>query len=351
MGNWYASREQIKRAAVIEGTEHHVTIDRLIEAVSRDLDGSCRTRFIPTLDTRYLPYTSKYVRGGRLYFDADLWSLTTLKDQGTTLRALTSGTHFILQPENDGPPYHWAEILTSQSLNFESGATTPQRSFEIVGMWSRHSATQTASQLDGAITTTTATTLSVDNGSLIDVGNTLLIGTEALFVTERDETDLGVNSTVALAADDTVQTLTLADPAIDLSAGEIIRIGVERMRVTAVSSATSVTVERAWDGTTLATHATDQDIHVFRRFTVERAANGTTATTHLDNAAVSKYVVPKNIEELCIAEVIAALQQERAGWGRAVGTGERQVELSGRALSDLRKRTIGQYRRNLMGSF
>ena len=347
MSNFYCSREQVKRAAVIEGTEHHVTIDRLIEAVSRDIDGAARTRFIPLTDTRYLPYSSKYLRHGRLYFDADLWSLTSLKDQGTTLRTLTSGTHFILQPENEGPPYHWAEILQSQALSFESGSTTPQRSFEIIGQWSRHSATKAASQLDGAITTTTATTLQVDDGSKVDVGDTLLIGTEQVFVTERDEVDLGVNSAGALTADDTDTALSLGDPTINLSAGEIIRIDSERMRVVSVTSATAVVVERAWDGTNLASHANPSDIYVFRRFTVERGVNGTTAATALDDVAISKYAVPGNIEELCIAEVIAALQQERAGWGRSVGTGERQTELSGRALSDLRKRTLGQYRRNL----
>lgn len=351
MSNWLCSRESVKRGAAIEGTEHHTVIDRLIEAASRDLDGAARTRFLPVLDTRYLPYTSKYLRGGRLYFDADLWSLTSLKDQGTTLRTLTSGTHFILQPENDGPPYHWAEILQSQSLGFESGSTTLQRSFEIIGMWSRYSATKAASQLNGAISTTTATTLDVDDSSLVEVGHTLLIDSEALFVTERSETDLAVNSAGALLADDTDQALALGDPAIDLSVGEIIRIDAERMRVTAVSSATAVTVERAVDGTNLAAHSTNADIYVSRRFTVERGANGTTAATHADNAAASRYAPPGNIEELCVAEVIAALQQERAGWGRSVGTGERQVELSGRALSDLRKRTLGQYRRNLVGSF
>lgn len=350
MSNWYCSREQVKRAAVIEGTEHHVTIDRLIEAVSRDIDGASRTRFIPVTDTRYLPYSSKYLRNGKLYFDADLWSLTSLKDQGTTLRTLTSGTHFILQPENEGPPYHWAEILSSQAISFESGSTTSQRSFAIEGAWSRYSATKVASQLNGAISTTTATTIDVDDSSLIDVGDTVLIGTEQVFVTERSETDLGVNSSGALTANDTDTALTLGDPAIDLSAGEIIRIDSERMRVVSVSSATAVVVERAWDGTNLAAHLTNADIYVSRRFTVERGVNGTTAATAADNAALSKYQVPGPINELAIAEVIAALQQERAGWGRSVGTGERQVELSGRALADLRRRALGQYKRHLVVS-
>lgn len=341
----------MKRGAVIEGTEHHTVIDRLIESASRNIDADTHTRFIPLTDTRYLPWSSRNLRGSRLYFDADLWSLTSLTDQGTTARTLTANTHFILQPDNDGPPYHWAEILTSQALTFESGSTTPQRSFTIIGQWARYSATKAASQLNGAISTTSATTLAVDDGSAIDVGDTLLIGSEALFVTERSETDIGQNTSAALNADDTDTTVTLGGaPTIPLVAGEIIRIDSERMRVEAVNSSTSVVVERAWDGTNLATHANPSDIYVSRSFTVERGVNGTTAATALDNAAVSKYQVPGGINELCIAEVIAALQQERAGWGRTVGTGERQVELSGRALADLRRRTLGQYRRRMMVS-
>ena len=351
MSNFYCSREAVQRGALLYGTEYHTVIDRLIEASSRGIDGTAHTRFIPLTDVRYFPFSSKYIRGAKLYFDADLWSLTSLTDQGTTARTLTSGTHFILQPDNEGPPYHWAEILSSQALTFESGSTTSQRAFTVTGQWSRHSATLPASQLNGAISSTTATSLEVDDGSKVEVGFTLLIESEQCFVSERDEVDIGTNSTNAMTADDTDTALTLGDPTNNLCTGELIRINSEQMRVTAVSSATEVVVERAVNGSTLAAHLTAQDIYVYRRFTVERGVNGTTAATHADNTTLTRYAVPGPIEELCVAETIAALQQERAGWGRVVGTGERQVELSGRALSDLRRRALGQYRRHQLVSF
>lgn len=346
MTNWYVTREAFKRAANIEGTDLHPVIDRHIGAGSRLVDGLSHTRFIPLTATRYLPYSNRYLRGGKLYFQEDLWSLTSLKDQGTTLRTLTADTHFTLEPANFGPPYHWAEILQSQAISFESGATTPQRSFQIIGQWSRYSATKPASQLDGAITS--GTTLQVDDGSKVEVGNTLLIESEAIFVSERDEVDLAKNTTAALTVDDTEVTIALEDPATDLAVGELIRIDGEKMRVMAVNSATSVVVERAVDGSNLAAHLSGADIYVFRRFTVERGVNGTTSASHADNTAISKYTVPGPIEELAVAEAVAAYQQERGGWGGVFGASGYQGEWSQRSLDALRERVLGQYRRHLM---
>ena len=193
--------------------------------------------------------------------------------------------------------------------------------------------------------------VNVTDSSLVDVGDTLLVGSEQIFVSERVEVDLAVNTSGALTADDTDTALTLSGaPTDNLTEGEVIRVGSERMRVESVTSSTVVVVQRAWDGTNLAAHNTASDIYVSRRLTVERGVNGITAATALDDAAVLRYAVPGPIEELCIAEVIAAGVQERSGWGRTVGTGERQVELSGRALSDLRKRALAQYRRHVMVS-
>lgn len=347
MSNWYTTRENVKGAMdAAAGRDIDRQIDRLIPQVSRSVDSILRTWLIPRTETRILPYSRRWVKGRRLFFDADLISLTSLKDRGGE-RTLTEGTHFILQPENLGPPYSWAEILTSQALGFEAGATTPQQSFEITGQWATWSDTRDAGELGAAIADTTATSAQVKDGSLVGVGSTLLIETEQLFVSGRDSIDLGVNLAADLAADDSEETVTLGDPADDLQEGEVIRIGSERMLVTDVDSATSVQVERAHDGTTLAAHSSGADIYVFRRYAVERGVNGTTAAAHLDDTAISAYVAPPEIEQLVDAEVIAAFMQGRSGWGRTAG-GERQIELSGRALKDLRGRTMGAYRRHAM---
>lgn len=350
MSNCYTTREAVKAAmSAAAGSSNDAAIDRLIEQVSRAVDRAARTWFIPKTETRKLPFTRRWVIGHKLFFDAYLLELTTLKDRGGD-RTLTEGTHFFLQPENEGPPYSWAEILLSQGVTFEGGSTTHQQSFEITGKWGEHDETQSASELAAAIASTTATTLQVKDGSKVGVGDTLLIESEQLFVSDRDSIDLAVNLGDALTKDDSDETVTIGNPTDDLNVGEVIRVGSEKMLVTAVNSATSVEVTRAYDGTTLAAHASDADVFVYRRFTVERGVNGTTAATHADDTAVSRQVPPPALEELVIAEVIAAFQQQRAGWGRTVG-GERQVELSGRALKDLRNRILPMHRRHLVESF
>ena len=60
---------------------------------------------------------------------------------------------------------------------------------------------------------------------------------------------------------------------------------------------------------------------------------------------MSKYAPPLDIQELALAESLAAYHQEFSGWGRTVGTGDGQTEMSGRSLAEMRKRVITTYRR------
>jgi hypothetical protein len=60
---------------------------------------------------------------------------------------------------------------------------------------------------------------------------------------------------------------------------------------------------------------------------------------------MSRYRAPKEIEELCIAEVISALHQEQSGWSGEVGTGEGQQTMTPGGVARLREETIGRYQR------
>ncbi|MEX0946324.1 MAG: hypothetical protein WD064_03040, partial [Acidimicrobiia bacterium] len=119
--------------------------------------------------------------------------------------------------------------------------------------------------------------------------------------------------------------------------GEVITVGSERMLVISIAS-NNLTVKRAWDGSVLAAHTSSDDVYAPRTLTVERGAVGTTATTHLTAAAITRNVAPGPIVELCIAETIVALEQESAGYGRVVGSGENQREARGVGLEDARRR-------------
>jgi len=344
MPNWLCSREAIKRAGNIWGASQHPQIDRIAEAVARQIDRATRRRFIPITQTRYYRWSQPNGRSNVLLLDADLLAVTTLqtKAQNTTPTTIAA-TDYFLEPANSQPPYDRIEIDLSSSAAFEAGDTS-QRTISVAGRWGYSEDTESASQLDGAISSTTATSLVVDDGSQVDVGDTLLIETEQLFVSERANAQVGSQTiTSALALDSAVVTVPVGSGAL-FYAGEVILIDSERMYIESIS-ANNLTVLRGYDGSILAAHISGSAVHAFRTFTVTRAVNGTTAATHADNTAISRYVPPLNIAQLAVAEAVAMFHQERSGYGRTVGAGEQQTEFEGRALGSLRKMVYDQYQR------
>lgn len=351
MTNWYAGRRALKHAGAIWGDERHPDLDRIIEAVSRQIDGLCNRRpggFIPETKTRLYrwPPLTPY-RSAVLELDEDLISVTTLQSEAQNSTPTTiASTDYFLEPANSGPPYKRIEIDLSSTAAFAAG-DTPQRSISVAGSWAYKSATKSAGTVSsGLASDATATSMVCSNAGLVDVGSHLLIQSEQLFVTEQDFAALGtilLNMAGNLAADHATVTVTV-DASHGIVAGEVIRIDAEQMYVERVSS-NDLTVRRAYNGTVLASHTDDTAIHINRTLTVERGVNGTTAATHANATAISVYEPPFDVVQLCVAEVIATVQQEQAGYGRSIGAGEGAVEFSGRALEKLREQVSGKYRR------
>ncbi len=183
------------------------------------------------------------------------------------------------------------------------------------------------------------------NASLVGVGDTLLIESEQVFVSDRAFAAIVTSALIdgALTADNSNVTVTV-DVAHGILQGEIIQVDSERMFVSSVAT-NDLTVIRAYDGTTLAAHNNDTAIQINRTLTIERAKNGTTAATHADATAISVYEPPFDIVNLCVAESLAQFHQESAGWGRAIGSGEGAQEFNGRSLSEYRKWVIAEYTR------
>ena len=71
MPNWLATREQVKRAGNITGVSLNVMVDRIIEAVSRDIARRTRRRFIPITETRLYRWPQRNCRSSVLLLDAD----------------------------------------------------------------------------------------------------------------------------------------------------------------------------------------------------------------------------------------------------------------------------------------
>ena len=352
MANWYTSREKFKVAANIRGEQWNDTIERVIEASSRDVDRWTRRHFIPKTQTRLYRFPQpRPGLAGVLWLDQDLLSVTTLqtKAQNTSPTTISSSDYF-LEPNNPEPDgntrYNRIEIDLSSTAAFEGG-DTPQRSISVAGSWGWGNATQSAGAIDdsGGINASD-TTLIVSDASKIDVGDTLLIDSEQVFVSDRSfaaRASILLDEGSDLAGTNATVTVTI-DGSHGIVAGEVIRIDSEQMYVVSVST-NDLTVIRAWDGSVLASHTNNTAIHVNRTLTIERGVNGTTAASHSDEASINKYVPDSDVSRWCMAEAIATYHQEHGGWGTSIGTGTGATVLDGRELSQLRQSMVGYYRK------
>jgi hypothetical protein len=359
MANWYTTRERFKTAANISGSQFNTVIDRVIDAASRDVDRWTRRHFLPKTQTRLYRWPqSRPGLANVLWLDQDLLSVTTLQTQAQDTSPTTiSSSDYFLEPNNPEPDgntrYNRIEIDLSSTAAFESG-NTPQRSISVAGSWGWGNTTASAGTVDdsGGISASD-TTLVISDASTIDVGDTLLIDSEQIFVADRSFAARGsilLNMGSNLAATNSAVTVTL-DGSHGIVAGEVVRLDSEQMYVVSVST-NDLTVIRAWDGSVLASHNDDVACHVNRTLTIERAINGTTAASHSDSGTITRYVPDADVARWCLAEALSTYHQEHAGWARTTsGTGfvtggtYEGRELEGVNMSQLRTSMVGYYRR------
>lgn len=346
MANWYASLEAVKRAVGIDGSDRDSVVGSHIAAASREIDGVTNRRFIPITATRYYSWAQE---DGRrvwiLYLDEDLLSVSALTKEGDDVTAIAD-TDYFLEPLSLGPPYHRIEIDLASSEFFAS-KNTHQRQIRVTGSWGYGDATVAAGALaeadDG-----TETALEVTDASLIGVGDTILIGTEQMFVEKKTTLDTACNTNGALTATKNQTTVTVTD-GTKVKPGEIVLIGSERMYVESVTGH-DLAVKRGYDDTVLAAHDTATDVYAFRTLTLTRGENGTTAAAHDTAAAIVKYVAPADIVELCTALAVAAGKAELGGWTGTMGAGEGAINITQRGLNKMRDDVKKRYRRHVIGA-
>ena len=345
MANWYTTRESVKRAASLFGSARHPQIDSTIEAVSNTISRQTRRNFIPKTDTILFRWPQPRSNNSTaLWTNEDLLSVTTLqtKAQNTSPTTIAS-TDYFLEP-SQFPPYDRIEIDESSTASFESG-DTQQRSIGVTGLWGYSQETKSAgSVVSGLSSDSTATSMVISDGSLIDVGHSLLIESEQIFVTGRSSA-AEPNSDLldgALTASRS-ETVTV-DSGSRYSVDEVILVDSEQMLITGISG-NVLGVVRAYDGTTLASHSNNTAVHVFRTLTIERGVNGTTAATHANSTSISVYEPEFQIQQLAIGMTLAQLAQESASWGRSVGGGDGAFEFSGKNLDTYISTTMHQWQR------
>ncbi len=329
----YTTREAVKRALDLKETARgDEQVDRAIESAARLIDKEAHRRFYPRDTTRYFDWPNwQYAAPWKLWFGQwDLVSATSVTSGGVVIPLAS----VIFRPSNKEPwePYTHLELDRSTTAAFAAGAT-PQNSIAIAGTWSYNAETAPAGLLAAAVASTTVTTVTVTDGSLLGVGDLAVIDGERMLVTGRAAVTTGqtnlTGATTASAADNAIGVTD----GTQVHVGEVLQIDSERLLIEDVTG-NVVTVKRGWDGTVLATHAGGTVLYSYRLLTVARGQLGTPAATHSNGATVVRHNPPPLIRDLCLAEALNQVLQETSGYSRTVGGGDTLMAASGAGLAD-----------------
>lgn len=337
---FYCTREDVKAALDSKETARNNTlIDDAIDAASRSIEGLCKRRFYPELATRYFEWPNySFARPWRLYLGKDeLVSASAVVSGGVTIAA----TDYFLEPSSVGPPYSSVEIDRASSAAFNA-TTTSQRSVAITGLYGYTADEASATALNGGINVS-VTAVSVLNSAAVGIGSIVRVDDERMLVTGKYSVDTGqAVATTGLTANANNETVLVASGAA-LNIGELITIDSERMLIVDITG-NSLTVKRAYDGSTLAVHAVGASLYAPRGLTVTRGALGTTAAAHLTAATAYRHIVPALVRQLCKAEALVMLRQQGAGYSSQQGS-EGRSSISTNTLEDLRKSTYAAHGR------
>lgn len=175
---WYVSLDALKAEIGETGTSNDAILGRMIERASRWLERVTDRVFIPMTATRTFDVPASLAQAGRgvLYLHDDLLAVTSLSDD----QATKSSSNYFLYPLNSTPKTRLELLHSSESWYFSD---TRQAAITIAGRWGFSEDTEdTGATLNGAISSTTATTFTADDGSLIEAGWCLLIDSEQMFV-------------------------------------------------------------------------------------------------------------------------------------------------------------------------
>lgn len=340
----YATREEVKSALDIQQTARNdAQVDRAIDSASRAVEGLLHRVFYPEYTTKYVDWPNfQYAWPWRMWLDA-----AELADVTTTVPVVTSGGNVISNANifwgnpRYNPPFTYFELNRSSSATFGQGST-PQRDVAITGVFGYSIDTKDGGTLAAAVSDTTGTSITVSDGSLIGIGDQLLVGTERLLVTARANTTSSQTLQTDLTADDSDVTVAVTTGSA-FHVNEVLTLDSERMLVVDVTG-NNLTVIRAWDGSVLAAHS-GATVYVSRLLTVVRGAQGTTAATHAQGDAVSVHAVPSLVKQLTVAEAVATLTLEAAAYATSQGSGGATQRNVGAGLPALREQAQARFGR------
>lgn len=336
----YCSREDVKRATDFKVTaRNNWQVDRAIQSSARNIEAHLHRQFYPLDTVKYFDWPNfQYTYPWKIYLDASELADVTVNvpvvmSGGRSNPTVIPAANIFWGPWNYAPPYTWLELDRSSSSSFGLG-DTPQKDVSIAGTYGYSIATDPAGTLAAAVSTTTAASVTVSDGSLVGVGNILIVDSERMLVSERSTADTGQTNLAGLTTASTADVACTVTDGTQLHIDEVIQVDSERMLVADITG-DQVTVKRAWDGTVLATHSSASAIYAFRNLTVLRGQLGTTAATHSNGAAASIHQVPSLIRDLATAESVNRVLEETGGYADPEGEGGGAIRGLGSALADL----------------
>lgn len=333
---FYIGLEELKSFLDVKTDTKNDRYKLLVAAISRFIENHTGRKFYPTTEARYFDWESPREV---IFRRDDLLSVSALHD-GSADKVVDIS--YLLYEEKNYPPYR--KIILEPTMDSFFYDNYKEQSIKITGDWG-----YCDTVVDTGITcpdlSSGATSMAVSNGSKIDIGWLLLIDSERIFVQDISESDSGEDTSGS------VEDYTIDIPVGTPSAfhvGEILRINDENMKVKRIN-ASSVSVERAYDGTTPVSHSSGVDVYVYRTFTIEGAQHGSTPASHTIGATISRYVPPADIVIACGILVSRADKRSDSSWSDTLGSSEIGTLIFSKAMPIEVASVLSGYVRDFVG--
>lgn len=218
--NTYAGIDTLKQRAGITGSTQESLLWLALYGASRTVDRYCNRHFFVLSGTRQFDVENP----GKVPVP-DLAAVVAIRedaDRDRVFELTLSADQYLLYPLNASPDRPWGRPYSSvvaDPAGTRPRFTTGRRTIEIDGDWGYRRVLQdTGADLNvGAPLSSTATQVTVTDGSLIEPGSTLWIEQEQLFVRLVSVNDLtvarGVNGSAAVTHADGSDVLAISYPA------------------------------------------------------------------------------------------------------------------------------------------
>jgi hypothetical protein len=268
-------------------------------------------QFFPTSETRTFAGNGKKI----LFIDPVL-SVSAVTNDETTLAANDYQLEPVQRMWQNGPYVRINCGLDGALI----GYWIPEIDAVVIsGMWGLYQRVVTTGAILGLAQNSSVTTLTANNGAKISPGMVLQIDDEWQFVKDYGASTLGMTLASALDASSEIVNMQMSEGPVQL--GEIIKIDFEQMKVLDIQSST-VYAARGWNKTKKVAHLINAPVNIYRTFNVERAVNGSTAAAHLNSAAISRLVVPDDINYLARQIAALMLKKSQTGYSGRAGNAE-----------------------------